>query len=914
MDNLIISTFDEVESCDSTDSTDSIETTEVTETIETTENISTEETSVDVQQPLSTSASADYTLEEHKSFDNKLDLGQVTAQEVKETFERAVASEEVIKAQLRKLKVIDLKKLLRGYFYHSDKKEYLVTKVYDNVLMAFIVSESFVYQPFSESYKDALRREVSTVTDEKIQERAKKLKERKESFKKALMNPETKEEFETFIRYRGEGKLSSEQKIAWDEIQAGRSLAKKEQELAKKALIAQVDLGDVKFELVKHFHTHRNHDVFIVTMSERVRPEVFEDLCQKARKLGGDYERTWRNKQTGSISPAGFMFNQEEQAQKFMQLKDGDVSRLDEIKEHQEEVRENAVERLQETAERLEENAKESINRPRLVNTIRRAGMAASAEKEATKNLALAQTIKNLTEGISEGKLKFLNKIKYKTQFELLEHLLIRAKYNCGRYKNERWDELNEREIVLQDIEHAVFPYPRIDFSLFKSAIEVALKVTGANLLAKRLKKWYLRESKDAITLYTSENIPPLKQLISKLKNSRVRDAACYAERLSATLVDYDRLEAMGITDDFVLRAALREYLEYRKAHIKPNPIKQMERDLIGRNIPGYFPTPRPVVERMLELAQIEAERKVLEGSAGKGNIADLIREQHPGCYLSVIEINQSLREILIAKGHELIGNDFLQHQEKYSYIVINPPFENGQDIEHVLHAYNLLYPGGRLVSIMCEGTFFRNDKKAIEFRNWFESVNGYEEKVTAGSFLQSERSTGVATRIVVIDKRGSSVYSKPDDSNTDSTDNTNLKLLSDGNEIFSLEPKDEALVSEIKEVLETFESKETIQEPVVEEFGLLQYLSACIGQDFLDHQGTYSKMIIEGYNIKHIYHAYTLLAIGGTIRAIVDKTAFTSMDKDSVLFRKWLKTVDSTREEHPKNTYFVLITKNTLF
>jgi hypothetical protein len=524
-------------------------------------------------------------------------------------------------------------------------------------------------------------------------------------------------------------------------------------------------------------------------------------------------------------------------------------------------------------------------------------------------------TTQNLTEGISEGKLRFLSKIKHKTQFELLEVLLVKAKYNCGRLKNERWDELNEREIQLEDIEYAIYPYPVINSTVFKSAVEVALKVRGANLLAKRLTKWYLNDSrkKDVVTITAIGTIGSLKHLISKLKNSRAHNAGYYAERLSASLVAYERLQAMDVADEFVLRAALREYLEYRKAHTKPNPIKEMERDLIGRNIPGYFPTPRPLVERMLELAQIEAETKVLEPSAGKGNIADMIRQEYPGCYLSVIEINLSLREILVAKGHELVESNFLQHQEKYSYIIMNPPFDDEQ--EHVRHAYNLLYPEGRLVSIMSEGTFFRSDKKATEFRDWFESVNGYEEKLPSGSFLDSERSTGVSARIVVIDKPSSSIY-PTSDSTMEDTNASQIEVLSDEGEITSVESENITLVDEVLERLKPGQEL-TVEGTNLNENKTLcleQYLELSVNRDFLEHQGIYSNMIIEGYDFKHIYHAYGLLKTGGKLRAIVKKTAFTSMDKDSVLFRKWLKIVGAIREEHPKNTHFVLFTKNTLF
>ena len=34
----------------------------------------------------------------------------------------------------------------------------------------------------------------------------------------------------------------------------------------------------------------------------------------------------------------------------------------------------------------------------------------------------------------------------------------------------------------------------------------------------------------------------------------------------------------------------------------------------------------------------------------------------------------------------------------------MNPPFENGTDIKHILHARGLLKPGGRLVAICANG------------------------------------------------------------------------------------------------------------------------------------------------------------------------------------------------------------------
>ena len=147
----------------------------------------------------------------------------------------------------------------------------------------------------------------------------------------------------------------------------------------------------------------------------------------------------------------------------------------------------------------------------------------------------------------------------------------------------------------------------------------------------------------------------------------------------------------------------------------------RLERRLVGCKIDGFFPTPSPIVKWMLQCADIQPGDKVLEPSAGKGNIADLVRELHPGTQLDVIECNHTLRGILTYKGHHVIALDCLEVRNPiYNVVIMNPPFEKLADIDHVKHAYeNLLADGGQLVSIMGESAFFRSDNKAMVFREW---------------------------------------------------------------------------------------------------------------------------------------------------------------------------------------------------
>src|SRR5690606_17535517 len=57
----------------------------------------------------------------------------------------------------------------------------------------------------------------------------------------------------------------------------------------------------------------------------------------------------------------------------------------------------------------------------------------------------------------------------------------------------------------------------------------------------------------------------------------------------------------------------------------------------------------------------------------------------------------------------EVIEADFLTCDAAmlgglFDGIIMNPPFANGRDIKHILHAASLLAPGGELVSICAAG------------------------------------------------------------------------------------------------------------------------------------------------------------------------------------------------------------------
>lgn len=110
-----------------------------------------------------------------------------------------------------------------------------------------------------------------------------------------------------------------------------------------------------------------------------------------------------------------------------------------------------------------------------------------------------------------------------------------------------------------------------------------------------------------------------------------------------------------------------------------------------------FYPTPDNVIEAM----QIDCRGlKVLEPSAGKGNILDYLND-NGAKEVFYCEINRDLAKICQAKAKQ-IGDDFLQLKaEQISHIdmiVMNPPFSKWK--EHILHAYNIAPDGCTIISL----------------------------------------------------------------------------------------------------------------------------------------------------------------------------------------------------------------------
>lgn len=389
--------------------------------------------------------------------------------------------------------------------------------------------------------------------------------------------------------------------------------------------------------------------------------------------------------------------------------------------------------KLRSVAGELRARATADEGRDRRTNTRRRAGQAAHAVERAREDLRRADSLERIAGAVEAGEAPALGQIAGLTHLDALDR-------EVGAALRRQADGRDGKDPGPLDLAFVQFPAIRTTANVLRGTLREA---NATRKTAPYLTQLAARTDDDWIILDERD--------VGELRGV-VRDAGTH-NTLRHNLQHHDRLRAIGVTNTDTLRAAIGEYLACcRTDRKKASPLELALREIQNATYDGYFPTPRTVAARVVELAEIPEGARVLEPSAGKGDLADAVRRAVPSATVDVVEVIPRLREVLELKGYQLVGDDFLQFNGgPFPRIVMNPPFEHGKDADHVRHAYDLLEPGGVLVAIVSEGLFFREN--AAPFRAWLSEVGGTSEKLPEGAFMASDRSTGVATRIVVIHK-----------------------------------------------------------------------------------------------------------------------------------------------------------------
>lgn len=173
----------------------------------------------------------------------------------------------------------------------------------------------------------------------------------------------------------------------------------------------------------------------------------------------------------------------------------------------------------------------------------------------------------------------------------------------------------------------------------------------------------------------------------------------------------------------------------------------------------GFFETPAALADELVQIARMDERSVTLEPSAGTGNLIRAIDRATGGTVLQevvAVEINEAFRKKLVDLACETYTSDFLAIEPgtiggPFNRVLMNPPFAPRQaDIDHVLHAWKFLEPGGRLVAITSIGWTFRTNKKSVEFQRFVER---YGERFDNDKDAFRESGTGVSTCIVALDK-----------------------------------------------------------------------------------------------------------------------------------------------------------------
>jgi hypothetical protein len=685
--------------------------------------------------------------------------GNITIEELRDAFDDAKKREAEITGAVLRFPAATL----AAYGRRDRTKEQNARSIYEMILSGFVPLSSWGWSPLSETFPKAVERLLREATDETIRayaEEKRRERERKEERRAAMSTPSTLAEYEEARRVRS---LTPDETITYDELVADAALAKvraeraaKTEERARYARASARPEGSAATataRVIAGEHTRDKYPIWTVVLDQRLTPAEFAEARDRAKTLGGYYS-SFR----GGGAVPGFVFRDEAKARTFASAYRGASEETAETPPStvEETPEEAAAARLRDQAASLQGQAGETLEKDRLANTARRAAMAASVEWRAMQDAALAKRIGLVADAIAAGNER-LWPVKQKTHVEELQRTLRRARNRTLREKRDRgerfdWEQEQQAPYLEKDLANVEYPVPEIYAPHVRS---VALKVAerkGGKLAAKRLIKQAEGLGEDGYLRADDERTrDDLQAVIDALTVKEKWEG----EPLREPLARYRRVhDAMGIRSLPHLRATLREYLRVVRGAetAKPDPIKQAERALVGVQLEGYVPTPRELAERVIDAAGVTEGVTVLEPSAGKGSLADAAREA--GGVVSVVEPREVLRRVLEAKGHQLIGRDALEVEGIFDRVVMNPPFEQGQDMVHVRRAYEEnLAPGGRLVAITSEGPFFRGDKQATEFRAWLESVGGASERLPAGSFRGSDVPTDVATRLVVIDK-----------------------------------------------------------------------------------------------------------------------------------------------------------------
>ena len=161
-----------------------------------------------------------------------------------------------------------------------------------------------------------------------------------------------------------------------------------------------------------------------------------------------------------------------------------------------------------------------------------------------------------------------------------------------------------------------------------------------------------------------------------------------------------------------------------------------------------FYPTPKGVINKMLMEISVQG-KTVLEPSAGKGNIVDVLNQRGAGRVLTY-EKTEVWADHLQTKS-EFLGYDFLQCRSQeishIDYIVMNPPFSRVED--HILHAWKVAPEGCQIIALCPTNRFSRGHIGRRDELKTLLKDHGYGKTDLGDCFSTAERKTNVEVSMI---------------------------------------------------------------------------------------------------------------------------------------------------------------------
>src|SRR5690625_2570541 len=170
-----------------------------------------------------------------------------------------------------------------------------------------------------------------------------------------------------------------------------------------------------------------------------------------------------------------------------------------------------------------------------------------------------------------------------------------------------------------------------------------------------------------------------------------------------------------------------------------------------------FYPTPKALFQRLVGNNLRFISGRILEPSAGKGDMIRYIHESRgfrsrDDLKIDAIENDPRLVNTLMAEGYSVVWDDFLTYEtyKEYDFIVMNPPFSNG--VDHVLKAIELAenqLSRCEIYAILNKETI--NNAYSSKRQELLRKLDEHGAKIeyVKDAFIQAERRTNVEVALI---------------------------------------------------------------------------------------------------------------------------------------------------------------------